>query len=161
MKQAASSSEYAVYKLVLHTERNDPLINNHIRVILEYWRANIDMQIILDPGSCAPYLAKYTTKAEVESVQGVEVLRRVLETEGNETQNLSRRAVLQLSSRDEVHYRNLGYPMVESNCYFISISLKENYYRLRRNLQFIDDTDNVLTISLIHAYVNRDRFEFS
>jgi lipopolysaccharide assembly outer membrane protein LptD (OstA) len=32
----------------LHTKRNDQRLNSHNRVMLENWRANVDLQVIVD-----------------------------------------------------------------------------------------------------------------
>ena len=46
------------YSAVLKTKRNDPWINTHNRVQLSGWRANVDLQIILDVRACVAYAAK-------------------------------------------------------------------------------------------------------
>ena len=49
-------------KIVL--KRNDPRINRHQRLQLQSWRANIDIQPIIDHNACLEYIAKYASKAE-------------------------------------------------------------------------------------------------
>ena len=55
------------YKVELATKRNDARVNSHNRTMLQHWRGNIDVQIVLDARVCARYLAKYSTKGEVKS----------------------------------------------------------------------------------------------
>ena len=49
-------------RATLTTQRNDPQINSHNRVMLQHWRANVDLQIIVDAQACARYMAKYASK---------------------------------------------------------------------------------------------------
>ena len=51
------------------TERNDSRVNNHQRMQLQGWKANCDIQIIIDQHACVEYLAKYATKGEPRSQQ--------------------------------------------------------------------------------------------
>ena len=48
----------------LHTKRNDQRLNLHNRVMLKNWRANVDLQVIVDEKACARYMAKYAAKGE-------------------------------------------------------------------------------------------------
>lgn len=45
-------------------KRNDSRLNRHQNFQLLVWRANCDIQIILDHTACLEYVAKYATKAE-------------------------------------------------------------------------------------------------
>ena len=51
----------------LKTKRNDPRLNSHNRVMLQNWRANVDLQVIVDVEACARYMAKYAAKSEPRS----------------------------------------------------------------------------------------------
>ena len=55
------------YKATIVTRRNDPRLNNHQRQQLQAWRANCDIQIIIDQHACVEYLTKYAAKAETKS----------------------------------------------------------------------------------------------
>ena len=52
------------YKATIVTKRNDSRLNRHQPLQLQGWRANCDIQIILDYHACLEYLVKYTSKAE-------------------------------------------------------------------------------------------------
>ena len=52
------------YKVKVVTKRNDNRLNNHQRLQLQGWRANCDIQVIIDYHSCLEYIAKYASKAE-------------------------------------------------------------------------------------------------
>ena len=42
----------AQVKATLTTKRNDGRINSHNRVMLQHWRANVDLQAIVDTDQC-------------------------------------------------------------------------------------------------------------
>ena len=52
------------YKAVIVTKRNDSRLNRHQPLQLQGWRANCDIQIVIDYHACLEYLVKYTSKAE-------------------------------------------------------------------------------------------------
>lgn len=45
-------------------KRNDPRLNRHQQFQLQTWRANSDIQLVIDYYACIEYLAKYASKAE-------------------------------------------------------------------------------------------------
>ena len=55
------------YKAKIITKRNDPRLNNHQRIQLQGWRANCDIQGVIDYGAFVEYLAKYASKDEPRS----------------------------------------------------------------------------------------------
>ena len=65
------------YRVKVNTKWDDTHINNHQRMQLQGWRANCDIQVILDYHSCLEYIAKYASKCEKlssvakEAYQGV------------------------------------------------------------------------------------------
>ena len=54
-------------RATLVTKRNDGRLNSHNRVMLQHWRANVDLQIVVDVDACARYMAKYIAKGEPRS----------------------------------------------------------------------------------------------
>lgn len=57
------------YSAKVVTKRNDPRLNNHQRIQLQGWRANCDIQVVIDHHACVEYLAKYAAKGEPKSQQ--------------------------------------------------------------------------------------------
>ena len=51
----------------LITKRKDPRVNSHNRSMQQSWRANVDMQVIVDVEACVRYMAKYAAKGEQKS----------------------------------------------------------------------------------------------
>jgi hypothetical protein len=47
--------------------RNDPWLNQHSRTVLLGWRANVDLQPVLDRQAAIKYVSKYASKPEVLS----------------------------------------------------------------------------------------------
>ena len=52
------------YRVSYQLKRNDSRLNKHQRLQLQGWRANCDIQPILDYHACLEYLAKYASKGE-------------------------------------------------------------------------------------------------
>ena len=47
--------------------RNDPWLNQHAKIVLLAWRANVDMQPVLDREAAMKYISKYASKPEALS----------------------------------------------------------------------------------------------
>ena len=65
-------------KLVL--KRNDPRLNSHQRLAVQYFRSNSDIQMILDEIACLIYCTKYTTKPEMQSKQLARVCEKTIDS---------------------------------------------------------------------------------
>ena len=52
------------FKARIVTKRNDTRLNNHQRIQLQGWRANCDIQVVIDQYACIEYLSKYAAKGE-------------------------------------------------------------------------------------------------
>ena len=66
-QQMHTKDKSVQYKASIVTRRNDPRLNNHQKIQLEGWRANCDIQVILDYHACIEYLCKYAAKGEPRS----------------------------------------------------------------------------------------------
>ena len=55
------------FKAKIITKRNDSRLNNHQKIQLQGWRANCDIQVIIDHHKCVEYLSKYAAKSEQRS----------------------------------------------------------------------------------------------
>ncbi|XP_070567274.1 uncharacterized protein [Ptychodera flava] len=51
-------------KIFLKRSPNEIRINNYNEILLKAWRANMDIQFIIDPYACAMYIASYISKAQ-------------------------------------------------------------------------------------------------
>ena len=50
------------YRAKIVTARNDTRLNRHQRLQLQGWRANCDINVVIDYHSCVEYLTKYASK---------------------------------------------------------------------------------------------------
>ena len=55
------------YRSVLHPNGTTCGLNQHSRMLLLGWRANVDLQPVLDRKVAIKYVSKYASKAEVAS----------------------------------------------------------------------------------------------
>lgn len=65
-------------KLKLKQRRNNERLNNNQRLQLQGWRANCDIQVIIDYHSCLEYIAKYASKSEKMSSVAKDAFKSVL-----------------------------------------------------------------------------------
>ncbi|XP_020897308.2 uncharacterized protein LOC110236158 [Exaiptasia diaphana] len=68
------------YRAKLVTKRNDSRLNNHQKVQIQGWRANCDIQIIIDQHACVEYLTKYAAKGEPKSPMLTNAFKSVLQS---------------------------------------------------------------------------------
>ena len=61
-EEVHSKREDKHYRARLVTKRNDARLNNHQRLQLQGWRANCDIQVVIDHYACVEYLTKYAAK---------------------------------------------------------------------------------------------------
>ena len=55
------------YRAKIVTKRNDSRLNTHQRLQLQGWRANCDIQVVIDHYACVKYLTKYAARGEPRS----------------------------------------------------------------------------------------------
>ena len=85
------------YKVKVVTKRNDRRLNNNQRLQLQGWRANCDIQVIIDYHSCLEYIAKYASKGETMSSVAKDAFTSVL-THSQNVDN-GRKAIKKLMMR--------------------------------------------------------------
>ena len=62
-----SKADWRFYQGRFTTERNDPRVNCYNRLMLQNWRVNTDISVIVDADACVHYMAKYAAKGEPKS----------------------------------------------------------------------------------------------
>lgn len=112
------------------TKRNDNRLNNHQRLQLQGWRANCDIQVIIDYHSCLEYIAKYASKAEKISSVAKEAFTSILCESSNQNSGKSTLRKLMMKAvgqRDmsiqEVMHHILSIKLVSSSFQVITTSL--------------------------------------
>ena len=66
------------------TKRNDSRLNNHQRCQLQGWRANCDIQVVIDHYAYVEYLTKYAAKGEPKSQSMKQLFRAILQNTSSE-----------------------------------------------------------------------------
>ena len=143
-------------RATLTTKRNDPRINSHSRLLLQNWRANVDVQIIVDIPACARYMAKYVAKGEDRSPSVKAIFEACLGPpgSGSDTRSIFRRAMIRsIGERDfgaqETAHMLQGLPLISCTFTFITLSLTGS----RRIVQ--DSGELVVQSSLLDHYSAR------
>ena len=148
------------YKATVVTARNDTRLNRHQRLQLQSWRANCDINIVIDYHSCIEYLAKYASKAERISTVAKSAFLLVM---GNMHPSGTHSALKKLmikavGERDmsiqEVMHHILSLKMLSSTFQVISLSLDGS-----RKVE-VDDEGLITTKkSLLDNYAMRNQFQ--
>ncbi|XP_066915540.1 uncharacterized protein [Clytia hemisphaerica] len=133
-------------------KRNDPRMNRHQQLQLQSWRANCDIQIILDHNACLNYIVKYASKAEKISDVAKEAFTSVIENlSGEETSgNIFRKLIIKsVGERDfsaqEVMHQIMSLKLHCSSFEVISCSLEGSRQikiangELETKTSFLDD----------------------
>ena len=147
----------------LQTKRNDQRLNSHNRVMLENWRANVDLQVIVDEKACARYMAKYAAKGEPRSKSASEILKLSVSSLQNDDQVSSafKKAMIQVAGdRDmaaqETAHMLLSLPLVGCTFSFVTISLDNSR---KVNIDAENKGDEVLQKSALQEYAERTKLK--
>ena len=143
-------------------------VNNYNRHCLKAWRANMDLQYVLDVYACASYIAAYVTKAQrgmsellrkacAEAKSGNKDIREQVRTIGNKFLN-----AVEISAQEAV-YICLGLPMRKSSrqVIFINTSPPDERVMLLKPHSVIenmkDDCEDIECSDLISRYCERTK----
>lgn len=148
------------HRVKVVTKRNDTRLNNHQRLQLQGWRANCDIQVIIDYHSCIEYIAKYASKSEKMSSVVREAFTSVLHETSND--NDSARVIKKLMMRaigqrdmsvQEVMHQLLSTKLVSSSFQIVTASLDGS-----RKIQLQNDV-LYTEMSLLDLYARRNMYE--
>ena len=150
--------------IVMKRAPGDSWINAYNPDVIKAWKANMDIQFIMDPYACVMYIASYMLKSEG---QMSELLRRVaMECRGEDIKTMLRRlgSVFlnhrELSAQEAV-YRILSLPlkMLSRKVVFVNTSPKQERVSLLKpadQLANLDtDSEDIYQTSLIDRYAAR------
>ena len=150
--------------VVLKREPTEMTINNYNPAILKAWKANMDIQYILDAYACVMYVTSYMMKSE--RAMG-ELLRHVSkECSGEDIRTQLRKlGTTFLNHREvsaqEASFRILSMPMkkLSRKCVFINTSPQNERVNMTKPLASIQELENdeedVYLINLIDRYAAR------
>ena len=152
----------------LKRQANELRINNYNSACLAAWRANMDIQFVLDVYACAMYIVSYISKSQKgmsellrnacdEAKRGNSTIKQQVRDIGNKFLNN-----VEISAQEAV-YITLQLPMRKSSrqVVFINTSPPEDRVQLLKPLKDInemeDDSQDVYTKGLIDRYAKRAR----
>ncbi|CAB3987663.1 Hypothetical predicted protein [Paramuricea clavata] len=154
--------------IFLKRKPNELRINNYNAACLSAWRANMDIQFVLDVYACAIYIVSYISKAQ----KGMSELLRTAYEEAKRGNSSIKQQVRDIGNRflnnveisaQEAVYIVLQLPMRKSSrqVVFINTSPPEDRVQLLKPLQEINDleddsrSDEIYASGLIKRYTKR------
>ena len=114
------------FRVEIVTERNDPRVNRYQGIQLQGWRANCDIQLVIDHYACIEYLARYAAKAEKLSSIARGKFENVV---GDVSEKSSPKSVLQKLFIKLVGERDMGVQYVMHQ--ILSLKLCNSSFRAR------------------------------
>ena len=145
--------------------RNDPWLNQHARVVLLAWRANVDMQPVLDREAARRYISKYASKPEALSdsyhaaLQGFCNQIPLGQPAECAVQSLFARMAADhdISAQEAVHLL-LGESLVGCSRSFVNLNGEVDAPRLLREPFDRDESDDAFEQSFFSHYQNRPAY---
>ena len=129
-------------RATLTTRCNDPRVTSHSRLLIQNWRANVDVQIIIDVLACARYMAKFAAKGEPRSQAVSSIFKACV---GGLRDNSDSRSALRCAmiravgerdfSAQETAHTLLSLPLVSCTFNFATLSLTGDQ-------QIVEDADS-------------------
>ena len=131
-------------------KRNDTRVNKHQRFQLQAWRANVDIQPIIDYTACLEYIAKYASKSEKISNVAKEAFTSVVKNlKGTEDIKMVIRKLMIKSagerdfSAQEVMHHIMSLKLVSSSFDVVNLSL-EGSRKLSIKRTHVDSEPSIL-----------------
>ena len=150
-------------RAMLTTKRNDPRLNSHNRLMLQNWRANVDLQVIVDMTACARYMAKYVSKCEPHSKAMDAIYANCvgkLNSHSNPLTAFGKAMIQVVGERDfgaqETAHILQSLPLYSCTFNFVALSL-DGGRQIRTNTQ--TPQDNSTKPSLLETYMNRMQYK--
>ena len=161
----SGDSEHYGAKIV--TRRNDSRLNNHQKLQLQGWRANCDIQVVIDHYACVEYLTKYTAKGEPRSPILKQAFNSIVQNFNSNTDPC--RAITKVvmkslgesivSAAQETMHHLLSLKLHSSSYKVMPVSL--NGSRRVRDTATIEEGESCTDYSLLDVYANREQYESS
>ena len=165
-EEVHSKGDKVQYRAKVVTKRNDPRLNNNRQLQLQGWRANCDIQVVIDHYACVEYLTKYAAKGEPRSPFLKKAFSSIVSNlhENVDSHKVIKKVVKKtVGERDyaaqETMHHLLSLKLHSSSFNVIPVSLKG--LRKVSNIPSIEN-DGIFTInSLLDHYANRDQYDTS
>ena len=146
------------------TKRNYSRLNNHQKLELQGWRANCDIQVVIDHYACVEYLTKYAAKGEPRSPMLTQAFNSIVQNLDSNTD--PRRAIKKvvmksLGERDyaaqETMHHLLSLKLHSSSSKGMPVSLNGS----RRVRDTTEEGESCTDYSLLDVYANREQYKSS
>ena len=154
------------YRAKIVTKRNDARLNNHQQLQLQGWRANCDIQVVIDHYACVEYLTKYAAKGEPRSPILKQAFNSIVQNADSNTdpRRIIKKVVMKsLGERDyaaqETMHHLLSLKLHSSSFKVMPVSL--NGSRRVRDTTSIDEGESCTDYSLLDVYANRYQYDSS
>ena len=161
-----TSGDNEQYRAKIVTKRNDSSLNNQQQLQLQGWRANCDIQVIIDYYACVEYLTKYAAKAEPRSPllkQAFNSIVQNLDSSTDPRRTIKKVVMKSLGERDyaaqETMHHLLSLKLHSSSFKVVPVSL--NGSRRVRDTASIEESESCTEYSLLDVYANREQYECS
>ena len=152
------------YRAKIVTKRNDSRLNNHQKLQLQGWRANCDIQVVIDHYACVEYLTKYAAKGEPRSPMLTQAFNSIVQNLDSNTD--PRRAI------KKVVMKSLGerdYAAQETMHHLLSLKLHSSSFKVmpvslngsRRVRDTTEEGESCTDYSLLDVYANREQYKSS
>ncbi|XP_046856025.1 uncharacterized protein LOC124449122 [Xenia sp. Carnegie-2017] len=152
------------YRTKVVTKRNDARLNNHQQLQLQGWRANCDIQVVIDHYACVEYLTKYAAKGEPRSPLLTQTFNSVVQTVdvNSEPHRAVKKIVMKsLGERDyaaqETMHHLLSLKLHSSSFNVVPVSLNGSR-SVREN---VAEGESCTNRSLLDVYANRHEYDSS
>ena len=150
------------YRAKVVTKRNDTRINNHQQLQLQGWRANCDIQVVIDHYACVEYLTKYAAKGEPRSHMVKEAFNKIMnyaETNSDPHRAIKQIIMKTLGERDyaaqETMHHLLSLKLYSSSFNVIPVSLNGS----RKIQVHSSNAEGICSNpSLLDVYANREKY---
>jgi hypothetical protein len=161
-----TSGDNEHYRAKIVTKRNDARLNNHQHLQLQGWRANCDIQVVIDHYACVEYLTKYAAKGEPRSPILKQAFNSIVQNVDSNTDphRVIKKVVMKsLGERDyaaqETMHHLLSLKLHSSSFKVMPVSL--NGSRRVCDTASIDEGESCTDYSLLDVYANREQYESS
>lgn len=163
----SQNNEAVQYRAKIVTKRNALKLNNNQQLQLQGWRANCDIQVVIDHYACVEYLTKYAAKGEPRSPLLKQAFNSIVQSADNSSNShkaIKKVVMKTLGERDyaaqETMHHLLSLKLHSSSFNVIPVSLNGSR-RVRTNV-LENDTDATCTSnSLLDVYANREQYDDS
>ncbi|KAJ7351752.1 hypothetical protein OS493_035694 [Desmophyllum pertusum] len=161
-----SKGDKVQYKARVVTERNDSRLNNNQQLQLQGWRANCDIQVVIDHYSCVEYLTKYAAKGEPRSPMLKKTFNYIVDSvhgNGDSHKAIKKVVMKTIGERDyaaqETMHHLLSLKLHRSSFNVIPVSLNGSR-KICHNTSI--ENDGICTSnSLLDYYASREQYDSS